>query len=257
MIKFDKKNQIFYLNTKSTTYAFGIFKDTVLLHLYWGELLHTDLNMQLLCSEFKRRALTAKDFGMLSSDTLPLEFSTSGSTDLRIPAFRCIHNDGSRISKFKYVDYEIVMGKPVLEGLPATYCEANDKTDTLIVHLYDELKNLHIYLSYSVFEDFDAITRSIKIVNEGEKINLTDALSMSLDFYGIPQSDIIHLGAEKGRLHAEKLFMEIKILKADAAPAVYTTILLLLFVIRIQMRKEVTHTASVLYIAVILLLESK
>ena len=193
MIKFDKENQIFYLNTKSTTYAFGIFGDAVLLHLYWGKLLHHDLHMDLLTSDFRRRPLTAKDFGVLSSEILPLEFSASGSTDLRIPTFRCVHNDGSSVSEFKYIDHEIVCGKPMLEGLPSTYFETGDKTDTLVVHLFDELKKVHIYLSYSVFEDLDAISRSVKIVNDGDKFDLTNAMSMTLDLYGIPQSDIVHL----------------------------------------------------------------
>lgn len=35
MIKFDKENEIFYLNTKSTTYAMGVWNNEKLLHRYW------------------------------------------------------------------------------------------------------------------------------------------------------------------------------------------------------------------------------
>lgn len=199
MISYNEQEKIFYLNSKKSTYAFGVFKDTALVHLYWGKLLLNQLSMSVISSEFKSRSLSAMDFDDISSTILPLEFSTYGSTDMRYPAFNCIHNDGSRISRFKYKSYEITDGKPRLEGLPATYAESGDNVQTLTVRLCDEVENIDVYLSYTVFEDLDAVTRSVKIVNNGDDIRLTSALSMSVDFFGLPESDIIHLDGSWAR----------------------------------------------------------
>lgn len=37
MIVFDDKEKIFLLHTKNSTYAFALFKDAFLIHLYWGK----------------------------------------------------------------------------------------------------------------------------------------------------------------------------------------------------------------------------
>lgn len=193
MIKFDVQNKVFYLNTKNTTYAFGVFKNEVLAHLYWGKLLKNDLDSESIYSEYSARNLSAFDLGNYSTDLIPLEFSAYGGADQRTTTFKGVHSDGSRVSRFSYVDYEIKEGKSKLSGLPATYCEKGDKVDTLTVHLVDSLKNLHIYLDYTVFEDYDAITRSMRIVNEGEKFRLTNALSTTVDFVSATDMDVIHL----------------------------------------------------------------
>lgn len=189
---------IFYLHTEKTTYAMGIFMDELLLHLYWGKRIDNVLSTDIY-SEFKMRSLSAKNYGEYSSEVLPLEFSTYGSADTRIPTFNCIFSDGSRVSKFIYKDYILVSGKPKIPNLPSTYCESNEEAETLIIHLCDELKNVDIYLTYSVFEKLNAITRSVKIVNNGDKIKVTSALSASVDFPSVENMDIVHLGGAWAR----------------------------------------------------------
>lgn len=54
---------------------------------------------------------------------------------------------------------------------------------TLELTLVDSLKNVKLILSYSVFEEFDAITRSVKIINESnEDVNINRVLSANVDF---------------------------------------------------------------------------
>lgn len=193
MIAYDEKEKIFYLETKKTTYAFAVFQDKVLIHLYWGKRINRNLKSNY-CNAFKKRALQGSDLGNYSSDMMPLEFSTFGSADYRNPTFEITHSDGSKTSKFYFKDYEIADGKTELEGLPAVYCEKGDKVQTLTVRLHDDLKDIDAYLSYSVFEDFDAITRNVKIVNNGETVILNAALSSTVDFHGIGENaDIITL----------------------------------------------------------------
>ena len=189
MIIFD--NNIFYLQTRNTTYSFGVLDNKLLLHFYWGKRIKFVPND--IMNNYKRRNVMAYDCGKYSSDGLPLEYSTFGSADLRLPTFGAVYSDGSRITKLLYKDYHLKKGKPQIKGLPSTYCEENDNVETLTVHLHDELKNVDVYLSYSVFEDLDVITRNVKIVNNGEKFILDTALTANVDFYGLGDSDIITL----------------------------------------------------------------
>lgn len=190
MISF--KNNIFYLNTEKTTYALGVFNDGILAHLYWGKRLYNELDSDTAFN-FGHRHMAAYDCDNKSTDYIPLEYAPQGGADLRISSLAGEHSDGSNLTILRFCDYEICEGKPSLDGLPSTYAEKGDKVETLIIHLKDELKKLDVYLSYSVFEELDAITRSVKIVNNGEKFLLSKAFSATVDFYGMPKSDIIHL----------------------------------------------------------------
>ena len=192
MITFEKDNEIFYLNTKNTTYAMEVSGGQYLLHRYWGKRLKNPLD-RADSSVYSGRNLVPFDMPLGNSDVLPLEYSGYGNSDMRIPSAEFTFADGSRVSRLTYKGYEILDGKPALEGLPATYCEEGDKVDTLIIHLGDTYQNVDVFLSYSVFEDLDAITRSTKIVNRGDRLLLDSAMSATVDFYGSPEREILHL----------------------------------------------------------------
>ena len=170
----------------------GVWNNEKLLHRYWGKRLVNPLNKTDL-GDYKRRGFEAVDLEGGNSDIVPFEYSTFGNADMRIPSAEFRFSDGSRVSNLTYKGYEIVSGKPALEGLPATYCEEGDKVETLTIHLEDTYQNVDVFLSYSVFEDFDAITRSTNIVNRGEKLLLDSAMSATVDFYGSPEREILHL----------------------------------------------------------------
>ena len=191
MITFDRENEIFYLNTKSTTYAMGLNGEK-LFHRYWGKRLVNPLSKTDL-SDYPRRNFPALDLDGGNSDIVPFEYSTYGNADMRIPSVEFTFTDGSHISNLTYKGYEITEGKPALEGLPATYCEEGDKVQTLVIRLEDTYQNVDVFLSYSVFEDLDAITRSTRIVNRGERLLLDSAMSATVDFYGSPEREILHL----------------------------------------------------------------
>ena len=192
MITFDKDNDIFYLNTKNTTYAMEVSGGQYLLHRYWGKRLKNPLDRADTCV-YSGRNLVPFDMPLGNSNVLPLEYSSYGNADMRIPSAEFTFADGSRVSRLTYKGYEILVGKPALEGLPTTYCEEGDRVETLIIHLEDTLQNVDVFLSYSVFEDLDAITRSTRIVNRGERLLLDSAMSATVDFYGSPEQEILHL----------------------------------------------------------------
>ncbi|MGL5724323.1 alpha-galactosidase, partial [Cetobacterium sp.] len=108
------------------------------------------------------------------------------------------------ITDFTYHSYEIVEGKENLKNLPNTYVENSNEAKTLKIYLKDELIGATLTLSYTIFRDYDVITRNAHIKNESdEKLILERFLSASLDFKE-PDFQIVHLsGAWSRERHVE------------------------------------------------------
>lgn len=210
MIKFDDSKKIFHLRTRNTSYVFGFLKEKFLVHLYWGKRLESvdlDYNMFIDTAKYKR-SLSTCDYEEyeISRDLLPTEYSTFGNTDLRTPAFHARYKDGSFITALEYEKHQVIAGKKQLDGLPATYVESDDEAETLELTLIDKLTGLNIVLSYTVFNEYDAITRSVKIINNGnDTVQLESVLSAVLDFKS-NDYDFIHLPGTWGReRHPERI----------------------------------------------------
>lgn len=199
-ITYEDNNQIFHLETKHTSYIMKVLKGKYLSHVYWGEKIKTPNmdNAQLnrwICFS----AMPEEEDKTYSLDFVCQEYPVGCGTDYRIPAVSALFEDGSRNLKLLYDHYEIVEGKPSLEGLPSTYVEDSAQADTLIITLKDSLKNVAVQLSYTVFRQLDVITRSVKIVNEGqETFQLEKVLSASVD-YETAEFDLLTLPGAWGR----------------------------------------------------------
>ncbi len=185
MINFD--GTLFHLRTRGTSYVLRVL-DGHLLHAYWGSSLRQP---EVLHLGVKRDGSFAPIFTLdgetVSLDSLLREYPDYGRGDFRSPAFEVEGSDGTTVSCFRYVKHAIQQGKAPLAGLPATYVEAPEEAETLEILLCDELTGIEIILSYSVFESFDAITRSARFVNAGAApVRLLRALSASVDF---PEAD--------------------------------------------------------------------
>ncbi|WP_336785315.1 alpha-galactosidase [Paenibacillus sp. MMO-177] len=184
-IIYDQESRVFHLQSKNTSYAFQILKQGYPAHIYWGKKVRgLQLNRLL---QIKERASFSPNPDQnqldLSLDALPQEYPSYGATDFRSPAYQVKLPNGSTILELTYHSHEIYSGKKKLEGLPAVYVESDSEAQTLELTLKDDLTGLTAVLSYTVFEDHDAITRSVKFINNGEMtLDLQRALSMSVDF---------------------------------------------------------------------------
>lgn len=200
-IVFDASNRVFHLQAKETSYIVHILNEGYLAHLYWGRRLNS-VNVSNLLVLRGRSSFSPKPEPAnreLSLDTLPQEYPGYGNSDMRSPAFQVQLENGSTVSVLKYKAHTISKGKPVLKELPATYAEGEEEAETLALELFDELIGLKVILYYTVFENLNVITRSVKFMNEGnQKLKLLRALSMSVDF-GDDEYDFIHLHGEWGR----------------------------------------------------------
>nr|WP_026487321.1 alpha-galactosidase [Caldanaerobius polysaccharolyticus] len=183
-IYYDSENRAFYLNAKDTSYIIWVNKYDYLCHVYFGKKVRSvnlEDQLKVVDRPFSPNPIEGdKDFSL---DTLRQEYPAYGNSDYRSPAYQVQLENGSTITDLRYQSHRIYRGKPKLEGLPATYVENDDEAETLEISLYDRVAGLKVVLLYTVFEDFDVITRSARFENVGtQDLKLLRALSMSVDF---------------------------------------------------------------------------
>ena len=107
----------------------------------------------------------------------------SGNGDFRSPALEITTNSGVRSPRLKYKSYQVINGKPGLDGLPAVYTENDSEAQTLVLTTEDTLCGVRVELYYTVFADMNVICRHSEITNTGENtLTLRNAQSISLDF---------------------------------------------------------------------------
>lgn len=114
-------------------------------------------------------------------DTFPSEYSGNGVGDYRESSIAVRTQAGQHAVMPTYVSYEITDQKPQLPGLPSAF-DREHTAQTLILHCRDEVLQLDVDLYYTVFEENDMITRSVRISNQSkEAVYLTKAYSACLD----------------------------------------------------------------------------
>ena len=194
----NEEEQIFHLKTLNTSYIMKVWRGKYLAHVYWGKKID-DFSMEnaLLSRTSGWSPMTDKEDYTL--DFICQEYPTGCGSDYRMPAIEAVYDDGSRTVELVYEGYKLSKGKPKLKGLPATYVESNEEAETLEITLRDNVKNLKVILMYTAFNDYDAIARSVRVVNESDKdIVLEKVLSGSVDFEN-SDYDLITLSGAWGR----------------------------------------------------------
>lgn len=199
-ITYDKNTQTFHLFNKKISYFLKVTPAGHIAHLYWGKRLHVlNLDYLLKAKDFDVYLEQYEDLQNCQLESLPQEYPSFGNNDLRSPAIEVTYENGSSISDFRYHSHSIIPGKPKLDGLPATYVNEDGEADTLMITLHDEVENLDLVLSYTIYQNYDVITRSARIINCGQKtVFVRRLLSCSVDFYD-EQFDFIHLSGAWAR----------------------------------------------------------
>lgn len=174
------ENKEFHLYNEDVSYIFNVMKNNQLGHLYYGKKIrHRDSFVHLL--QLSDRGMSTCVFegdSEFSLEHIKQEFPSYGTTDFRYPAHQIKQINGSNITNFEYVGYKIFKGKKKLEGLPATYVEGEDQATTIEVVLYDNVIKTEAVLSYTIFEKYAAIAKSVRFNHSGkEKICIINAMS--------------------------------------------------------------------------------
>ena len=194
-VRYIESKKTFLLQTKNSTYQMKVSDYGYLLHLYYGERLEDeDLSylIQLQDRGFSPNPNEAGNDRTFSLDFLPQEFSSDGSCDYRLSSIEVKNGDGSYAFVGKVAKHEIYAGKYSLAGLPSLWGTEKDRVDTLEIWLTDPATQLTVVLCYSVFEEKDIITRSVKVLNESEDtIYLNRIMSLTMDFMD-SDYDFIH-----------------------------------------------------------------
>ncbi|MEO5284312.1 alpha-galactosidase [Limosilactobacillus allomucosae] len=180
-IQVNASNRLFHLQTKHTSYVFHVIEDGSLGQLYYGpKIPFKDDYANLNTREEHDCTNTRTDEDVeFQAELLKQEYAGLGKGDYRYPAFQITYPNGSRTSEFQYRDYELKDGKERLHGLPSTFADDSNDSQTLTVKLVDG--DLELQLHYTVFADEDVIVRSATFVNHGKTVFLNRALSAQLD----------------------------------------------------------------------------
>lgn len=203
-----EKNMVFHLQTKRTSYIMAVKNNKYLAHVYWGKRIQSpDISHVLLmrgtCFDVMEPIEKEGDEGC-SLNYLRQEYPTGGDGDYRIPALEVEYADGSRSCPLHYKGYRLLEGKTPLKGLPAVYAE-KDEAQTLEIQLEDEAREFQVYLLYSVMEERDVITRSVRLENHGkEDVRIHKVMSACVDFEQSDMDMICLPGAWGRERHIER-----------------------------------------------------
>lgn len=183
-ILFDKNKNIFTLHTDNTTYQMQVDKYGFLLHLYYGRRTKGIMEYLLTFADrgFSGNPYDAGEDRTYSLDVLPQEFPCQGNGDFRSSAISVKYSDGSYGCDLRYQGHEVKKGKYTVKGLPAVYADETE-AETLEITLEDPVTKLQVVLMYGVLPQYDVITRSARIINNGKgTLYLEKIQSACLDF---------------------------------------------------------------------------
>lgn len=182
-ITFPEDITMFQLDAKDTSYIFGVIDEGYLVHGYFGKkICGDDLTYLLRLTENPWVPKTnIRDKGTFM-DATAFEYPCHGTGDYREPCLMVMDDEGMTATDLRYQSHKVYKGKPALEGLPATFAN-EDEAETLEITCIDKHTGLEAVLVYTVFNDLDVITRSVRLKNTGgAPLNVKRVLSMCVDF---------------------------------------------------------------------------
>lgn len=181
-----KQGKIFSIDNERISYIFSVEKDKYLMSRYFGAYIHQyGGSAQPFFLDRGFCSNPDPEDRSFSLDTLPCEYPDMNQGDFRSPAYIIQTEDGCRVTRFFYKGYEVIPGKPNLEGLPSVYADDEKEAETLCITLEDEVIHIQIRLFYTIFRDFDVICRHVELVNQSNQdVYIERLMSMSLDISG-------------------------------------------------------------------------
>ena len=183
-IIFHEKSGQFHLYNADISYIIEIMDNGQLGNLYYGKRVHDREDYSYIHEEVScpHEVFCKEPPSILGLSRMKQEYPGNGVGDYRIGAFLIEQDNGSRISDFKYVSYEIYAGKKKLQDLPAVYTEKDEEAVSLDIHLHDMVTDTELILTYTIMEEYPVIIRSTRFTQIGEKtVMLQSAMSASVD----------------------------------------------------------------------------
>ncbi|MGJ8560733.1 MAG: alpha-galactosidase [Litorimonas sp.] len=170
----------FALSNAHFAYVFRVSKEGIPEHLHYGGPLSDPLSVPRHLRRMNRHVVpTFQGTPYYSLSDTPQEYPSFGTSDYRFPAFHGQNVDGNTVFSLLYETHEIVASKPPLDGLPSS---RGGDSQTLIITLQDRLHGLRVALSYTIWENYGVLARSITFENLSERdIDLQHVFSSTLN----------------------------------------------------------------------------
>lgn len=206
-IVFHKQSKEFHLYNEQISYIFKVLQNGQLGQIYYGKKIADKEEFGYLI-EYARRDMAPNVYEgehRFSLEHLKQEYPTFGSGDMRYPAFELEREDGSRVVEFQYKSHEIYKGKRPLQELPAVYVENEEEATTLEITLEDEMIDMQIVLSYTIYEERPVIARNARFCcQHKEGITLLNAMSGCVDMPDKEYQMVELAGAWSRERHVEE-----------------------------------------------------
>jgi alpha-galactosidase len=156
--------KIWILNTKNSSYAFGLDNENMLRHIYWGKKL--PFADDYVPPRINRVVSSHENI----NDIIGQEYPVYGGISYVEPCLKATFSDNVRDICPEYKSHSI---------------KEDSVRSELIVELKDSYYDLIIRLHYAVIEDFDIVERHCEITNSGKTgISIESALSAAWNFPG-------------------------------------------------------------------------
>ena len=199
-------DQVFRLDTKSTTYAFRL-NEGYLEHLYYGKrVVDTDFTAAAMKNTIDLGSTVKIEGSKFFLERNLLEYSGIGRGDYRHSPMELLMPDGTFVTDFVYDSHRIIDGAYSTEMLPTAYGEAR----TLEITLKDKkFSDVNLKLNYVVFEDCDVICRNVELINNNrEPLYIRKLMSLMLDL-AEADYDMLTLDGDWGKeAHEHRRFLE-------------------------------------------------
>lgn len=202
-IFFDDEKKQFVLKTISTCYMMGVTELGHLLHYYYGPAIDQEDESYLFRyydHGFSGNPIEKRMDRTYTLDRMSQEYPSAGVGDYRISGIAPENGDGSRLAEFRYTSHEIMDSIYTIPGLPCAmpdntpseHADNGDTIHTLVIRLSDAVTGLKAELYYGVFEEKDIITRSVRLINEGNDTMYLDKASSACLDLPFGKWDVIH-----------------------------------------------------------------
>lgn len=163
----------------------AVNENNYLAHLYYGNRLDDSYALEMGKVGYHTGMPLAYDgcCRELSPNVCPFEYSAYGSGDFRTTPLKVRFHDGSSVCDLRFDSAKVLENKPMLKGLPALH-DDKGKSQSVEICLKDKIYDLRVYLLYTVFEEYDIISRSVRVENHtGKDMLLESVLSTCIDNY--------------------------------------------------------------------------
>lgn len=171
----NKSKDIFLLQSKNNSYAFGIDDLGLVRHLYWGSKIDN-------VEDFEMPKLTEVSTNDPVHEITREEFPVYGSLRYKEHCLKANFSDGCREVVYKYEGYEI-------------------KENELIIKLKDNHYDFEMNLHYKIYENYDLLERYVRVKNNSSEMIEIEKIHSGQ--FHIPYEDLTfsnvhgHWGAEQ------------------------------------------------------------